>query len=60
MAAASQRRVYLNTVSSGEEMYENFVRQYPEFLQRVPQYMLASFLGMTPEFLSKIRAKRAR
>ena len=60
IAAAGQYRRYLTSVSSGEEMYENFVQQYPEFLQRVPQYMLASFLGFTPEFLSKIRKKRAR
>jgi CRP/FNR family transcriptional regulator, anaerobic regulatory protein len=59
MSAAAQRRLYLNAISSGEEMYGNFVRLYPEFVQRVPQYMLASFLGFTPEFLSKIRGKRA-
>jgi CRP-like cAMP-binding protein len=57
--AASQRRLLLNETSDGEKMYRDFVRYYPEFVQRVPQYMLASFLGFTPEFLSKIRARKS-
>lgn len=56
--AASQRRQLLNETSSGETMYRDFQQHYPDFVQRVPQYMLASFLGFTPEFLSKIRARR--
>ena len=43
---------------SGEEQYHMMNNRHPEFVQRVPQYMLASFLGMTPEFLSKLRAKK--
>lgn len=43
---------------SGEERYRNFQRLFPDFVQRVPQYMLASYLGFTPEFLSKIRSKK--
>lgn len=43
---------------SGEEQYRHFNRNFPEFVQRVPQYMLASYLGITPEFLSKLRAKK--
>lgn len=42
----------------GEEQYRMMIDRYPDFVQRVPQYMLASFLGITPEFLSKIRAKK--
>lgn len=42
---------------SPEERFRNFNNQFPDFVQRVPQYMLASYLGFTPEFLSKIRAK---
>ena len=42
---------------SGEERYHYFNAALPGFVQRVPQYMLASYLGFTPEFLSKIRAR---
>ncbi len=43
---------------TGEEQYRMMSQKYPEFVQRVPQYMLASFLGLTPEFLSMLRAKK--
>jgi CRP-like cAMP-binding protein len=56
--AASQRRVRGQYNYSREDQYLNFARQYPEFVQRVPQYLLASFLGFTPEYLSEIRAKK--
>ena len=53
---ASQRRIEYMLSYSGEERYTKFVDQNPEFLQRVPQYMMASYLGMSPEFYSKIRS----
>lgn len=55
--AAAQRRIRLLYELSREEMYLNFTRLYPEFVQRIPQYLLASFLGFTPEYLSEIRKK---
>lgn len=39
------------------ERYEKLVVTYPRLVQRVPQYMVASYLGVTPESLSRIRAK---
>ncbi|WP_341842711.1 Crp/Fnr family transcriptional regulator [Chitinophaga caseinilytica] len=57
LAAALQRVMYIFG-NTGEERYEHFRASFPEFVQRVPQYMLASYLGLTPEFISKIRAKR--
>lgn len=54
--AASQWRIRYLFTQSGEERYHHFNKLYPEFVQRVPQFMLASYLGFTPEFLSKIRA----
>jgi CRP-like cAMP-binding protein len=56
--AFQQRRIISNLVHTAEERYEHFVQQYPHIVQRVPQYALASFLGMTTEFLSRIRNKR--
>ena len=43
---------------SKEEIYFHFTEHYPDFAQRVPQYLIASFLGLTPEYVSEIRAKR--
>jgi CRP-like cAMP-binding protein len=55
--AASQTRVkYLYDLSK-EDHYRNFIEKYPGFAQRIPQYLLASFLGFTPEYLSEIRKK---
>jgi CRP/FNR family transcriptional regulator len=57
--AASQRRIEFIYTYSDEERYRNFSTSFPGFIQRIPQYMLASYLGFTPQFLSKIRAKKA-
>ncbi|WP_422361651.1 Crp/Fnr family transcriptional regulator [Reichenbachiella sp.] len=56
---ADQRRIQYMFNLSGEEMYDTFFDHNSAFTQRVPQYMLASYLGFTPEFLSKIRKKKA-
>jgi len=56
--AASVMRMHYIFDQSGEKRYQHFVSSYPDFVQRVPQYMLASYLGFTPEFLSKIRSKK--
>lgn len=55
--AAAQNRVLYFLDLSGEEKYHHFASRFPEFVQRIPQYMLASYLGFTPEFLSRVRAK---
>lgn len=54
-AIAQDRRILNNISMSGAERYEAFVRAYPTFLQRIPQKYIASYLGITPEFLSNIR-----
>jgi CRP/FNR family transcriptional regulator, anaerobic regulatory protein len=56
--AASQYRLKALFSHTREEIYREFVKQYPEFVQRIPQYLLASFLGFTPEYLSELRAKK--
>jgi CRP-like cAMP-binding protein len=56
--AASQFRIKTLYGFSREELYHLFNKRYPEFVQRVPQYLLASFLGFTPEYLSEIRSKK--
>jgi uncharacterized membrane protein len=50
-----QARIYANISESAEERYSNFVRSYPAINQRVPLYMVASFLGLSRETLSRVR-----
>ena len=50
-----QRRVLQNISSTAEERYIDFVNRYPFFFNRISNVHIASFIGVTPEFLSKIR-----
>ncbi|MFA6916001.1 MAG: Crp/Fnr family transcriptional regulator [Parachlamydiales bacterium] len=43
---------------TAEERYTQFLREFPQLSQRVPQYQIASFLGIAPESLSRIRKRR--
>jgi CRP-like cAMP-binding protein len=58
--ASMQRRIISNLTQSAEERYVNFIEKYPKIVQKVPQYALASYLGMTTEFLSKIRNNKLK
>ncbi|MFZ0598872.1 MAG: Crp/Fnr family transcriptional regulator [Flavobacterium sp.] len=53
---AAQMRIKFLFTMSAEERYHHFNNLHPEFVQRVPQYMLASYLDFSAEFMSKIRA----
>lgn len=55
--AYSRKRVISSISKTAEERYIEYADRYPQIVNRVPQYVLASYLGMTPEFLSKIRAR---
>ncbi len=55
--AAAQKRIKFLFSFSKEEFYFQAVRNHPEFIQRVPQYLIASYLGFTPEYLSEIRKR---
>jgi CRP-like cAMP-binding protein len=52
-----ERRITLYLHASAEERYADYAERYPWMVDRVPQHMLASYLGMTPETLSRIRRK---
>ena len=56
----SQNRIYESISISIEEKYDNFVKRYPSFAARVPQSMIASYLGITRETLSRVRNKAAK
>ena len=52
-----QRRLISILTNNAEENYLELLRDYPDLVQRLPQYQVASYLGVSPEFLSKIIAK---
>jgi len=52
-----QNRILESISVPADERYENFIKQYPDLVQRIPNTLIASYLGITPEFLSKIRKK---
>lgn len=56
--AAVQMRLKFLYNYSKDELYFHFIRLHPEFVQRIPQYLVASYLGFTPEYLSEIRKKK--
>ena len=58
--AFSRRRVISNISKAAEERFDEYLEKYPHIVNRVPQYVLASYLGMTPEFLSKIRKHKSQ
>ncbi|OYX23151.1 MAG: hypothetical protein B7Z06_10650 [Flavobacteriales bacterium 32-35-8] len=55
---ASQKRIVRNLSMTAKDRYVYFRNQYPLIEQRIPQYMVASYLGITKEFLSKIKSQR--
>lgn len=56
---SAQRRILQNISSTAEERYLDFMKRYPDFFNRISNVQIASFLGVTPEFLSTIRKKLA-
>jgi len=54
-----QHRLIQNFSVTADQRYENFSKRYPSLEQYVPLKYIASYLGITPEFLSKIRRKRS-
>ena len=55
--AYSRNRTLSNLSKTAEERYVEFTERYPGIVQRVPQRVIASYLGISAEFLSKIRAQ---
>jgi len=55
---ASLKKIEILLCESAQERYLQFTTSFPDFVQLIPQYMLASFLGFTPQFLSGLRAKK--
>lgn len=58
--AVTQDRLINTIAKSAQEKYLDFLERYPTIPQRVPQHYIASYLGISPEFLSKVRTKMAK
>ncbi|WP_143310668.1 Crp/Fnr family transcriptional regulator [Chitinophaga vietnamensis] len=54
---AANKRIQSAISRSTEERYKEFIEQYPDLLNRIPLHMIASYLGVTAETLSRIRAR---
>lgn len=52
-----EKRIIHSLTATAEERYSDFLKVYPTIAQRVPQHMLASYLGITPETVSRIRRR---
>lgn len=57
---ANQQRIMDNLSLSAEERFEKFSKKYPSLIQQVPQKQIASYIGVTPEFFSKMKSKILR
>ena len=57
---ATTRRLATSLSRSAAERYEDFIKRYPHIEQRVPNHQIASYLGITPQSLSRIRATAGR
>ncbi|PUZ29849.1 cyclic nucleotide-binding protein [Chitinophaga parva] len=55
-----QNRLLQTISATAEERYQLFLQQYPHLVRRLPNTQIASYLGITPEFLSKIRKDLSR
>jgi CRP-like cAMP-binding protein len=53
-----QQRFYATVSQTAEQRYLQFLDKYPQIAQRVPQHQIARYIGVSPEFLSKIRNTR--
>ena len=58
--SATQNRLFHTIAMTAQERYLEFLEQHPTLPQRVAQHYIASYLGISPEFLSKVRKKLAR
>lgn len=57
---ANQERLMDNLSLSAEERFEKFCKRYPTLIQKVPQKQIASYIGVTPEFFSKMKSRLLR
>jgi len=59
-ASVMQQRIYASVSQTAEERYMAFIEKYPSVVQRIPQHHIARYIGVSPEFLSKVRSNMYR
>src|SRR5690625_2860659 len=59
-AAVLQERIHVNISLSAEKRYSDFISKYPSISNRVPLHMIASYLGVSAETLSRVRSQSAK
>jgi len=59
-AGVLQQRIYASISQTAEERYLAFLEKYPAIVQRIPQHHIARYIGVSPEFLSKVRSTMYR
>lgn len=57
-AASLQRRIYFRNAQDATSRYKAFLQKYPSLNAQIPQYLIASYLGISAEMLSKIRGRK--
>lgn len=55
-----QERLFGNIAHTAQERYQNFLKKFPALPQRIPQHLIASYLGISPEFLSRLRKRKLK
>lgn len=55
-----QERLFTNIALTAEERYARFLKKFPALPQRIPQHLIASYLGISPEFLSRLRSRKLK
>jgi hypothetical protein len=57
---STQRRITSSISLTAEKRYVDFTNSHPDFLQRFPQHIIASYLGITKDTLSRVRKQALR
>jgi CRP-like cAMP-binding protein len=55
-----QNRIHMGNSYTAEEKYNEFIKMYPDIINRIPQHMIAAYLGLSPETLSRVRNHSAK
>lgn len=55
-----QERLFEHIAATAEDRYDNFLERYPSLSNRIPQNQIANYIGVSPEFLSRIRKRKVK